>query len=205
MRRTVSHFLLICALLLGLGNAAAAAGPVRLLMKTSLGAITLELYPDKAPKTVKNFLRYVDEGFYNDTIFHRVIYDFMIQGGGFDTHYKKKKTHAPVRNEADNGLRNKRGTIAMARTSDPHSATAQFFINHKDNGFLDFRSKSFQGWGYTVFGKVVAGMEVVDKIAEQPTLLSHPKLPGARDIPKRMIVIKTIQRLPPPKKKAEKK
>ena len=194
MRRFFTSSLLSMVLLLGLVGTAVAE-PVKVLMKTNHGNITLELYPDKAPKTVKNFLRYVDEGFYNNTIFHRVIYDFMIQGGGFGTDFKKKKTHAPVRNEADNGLKNTKGTVAMARTSEPHSATAQFFINHKNNGFLNFRSKNFQGWGYTVFGKVVGGMQVTDKIAEQPTLISHPKLPGARDIPKQMIVIQSIERM----------
>ena len=133
-------------------------------LQTSLGTITLELYADKAPETVKNFLAYVAAGHYDNTIFHRVIDGFMIQGGGFEPDMKQKPAGAPVKNEADNGLRNERGTIAMARTSDPHSATAQFFINVKDNGFLDHTAPNSQGWGYCVFGKVVDGMDVVDKI-----------------------------------------
>ena len=194
MRRIVTSTLLSLVLLIAM-VAPAAAESVNVLIKTNRGNITLQLDPAKAPKTVENFLRYVDEGFYNNTIFHRVIYDFMIQGGGFGTDFRKKKTHAPVRNEADNGLKNLKGTVAMARTSDPHSATAQFFINHKDNAFLNFRSKNFQGWGYTVFGKVIQGMDIVDKIAEEPTLISHPKLPGARDIPKKMVIIRSIKRI----------
>jgi cyclophilin family peptidyl-prolyl cis-trans isomerase len=180
-------------LILMLGSTPALANPVKLLMQTSLGDVTLELYPDKAPKTVENFLRYADEGFYNGTIFHRVIYEFMIQGGGFTQDLKQKKAHAPVRNEADNGLKNDKGSIAMARTSDPHSATAQFYINHKDNDFLNFKSKDFKGWGYAVFGKVVNGMDVVQKIAEQPTA---SKGPGFEDAPKATVVIKNIKRLP---------
>lgn len=184
---------LILALILLLSfNSVLMAAPVKVLMETSLGNVTLELDADKAPKTVENFLRYVDEGFYNGTIFHRVIYDFMVQGGGFTPDFKKKKTHAPIRNEADNGLKNAKGTIAMARTSDPHSATAQFFINHKNNRFLDFTSKDFKGWGYTVFGKVVSGMDVIDKIAEQPTSVRGPALQNA---PSKNIIIKSIKRL----------
>jgi peptidyl-prolyl cis-trans isomerase B (cyclophilin B) len=133
-------------------------------LQTSLGAITLELDAGKAPETVKNFLAYVEAGHYDNTVFHRVIDGFMIQGGGFEPGMKQKPCEAPIRNEADNGLKNLRGTIAMARTSDPHSATAQFFINLKDNGFLDHSAPSAQGWGYCVFGRVVEGMDVVDKI-----------------------------------------
>jgi len=128
---------------------------VKVLMKTNLGDIVLELDGDKAPKTVDNFVAYVKDGFYDGTIFHRVIPDFMIQGGGFTAEMERKQTRAPIPNEADNGLKNDRGTIAMARTSDPHSATAQFFINLKDNDFLNFRSKDVRGWGYAVFGRVV--------------------------------------------------
>ncbi len=133
-------------------------------LTTSLGAITLELDADKAPKTVANFLDYVKAGHYDGTIFHRVIDGFMIQGGGFLPGMRQKPTQAPIENEAANGLKNLRGTIAMARTSDPHSATAQFFINVADNDFLDFRAPSGNGWGYCVFGRVVEGMDVVDKI-----------------------------------------
>ena len=133
-------------------------------LHTNFGDITLELDAAKAPATVANFLAYAKSGFYNGTIFHRVIDGFMIQGGGMDENMNQKKTNAPVKNEANNGLKNDVGTIAMARTSDPHSATAQFFINVKNNDFLNFKSESMQGWGYCVFGKVSAGMDVVNKI-----------------------------------------
>jgi peptidyl-prolyl cis-trans isomerase B (cyclophilin B) len=134
-------------------------------METNHGTITLELDAGKAPKTAQNFLEYVNDGFYDNTIFHRVIPNFMIQGGGFQPGMAQKQTNAPVENEADNGLGNERGTIAMARTNDPHSATAQFFINLKDNTFLNHSGKNMQGWGYCVFGRVVDGMDVVDRIA----------------------------------------
>ena len=137
--------------------------------QTSLGNFTLELYPDKAPKTVENFLQYVKDKQYNGTIFHRVISGFMVQGGGFDASMKEKATRAPIPNEANNGLRNDRGTIAMARTSVPDSATAQFFINTVDNGFLNYSAPTPQGWGYAVFGKVIAGMDTIDKIRAVPT------------------------------------
>lgn len=139
------------------------------LLETTSGDILLELYPDKAPETVANFLKYVDDGFYDNTIFHRVIPNFMIQGGGMDAKMKEKQTREPVKNEADNGLKNERGSIAMARTSDPHSATAQFFINHADNEFLNHTAPTRDGWGYAVFGKVIDGMDVVDKIAKVKT------------------------------------
>ncbi len=133
-------------------------------LETSKGVITLELFEDKAPKTVKNFLRYVKEGFYDGTIFHRVIPNFMIQGGGMDAKMQEKETHAPIKNEADNGVGNEQYTVAMARTMDPNSATAQFFINTVNNAFLNHTSKDSQGWGYAVFGKVVDGTDVVDAI-----------------------------------------
>lgn len=139
------------------------------LIETSSGDILVELFEDKAPKTVANFLKYVDEGFYENTIFHRVIAGFMIQGGGMDARMNEKPTHEPVENEADNGVKNERGTIAMARTQDPHSATAQFFINLVDNAFLNHTEKSVAGWGYCAFGKVTDGMDVVDKIAKVKT------------------------------------
>jgi peptidyl-prolyl cis-trans isomerase A (cyclophilin A) len=146
------------------------AGP-KVLMKTNQGDITIELNEEKAPETVKNFLAYVNEGFFDKTVFHRVIDGFMIQGGGFalkeDGSIEQKETKAPIQNEAKNGLKNKKGTIAMARTGDPHSATAQFFINHKDNDNLDY--PSFDGWGYAVFGEVVGGAEVIEKIAKSAT------------------------------------
>lgn len=192
MRRAIASLLLTLAFSLGVALPAQAEA-VKVLMSTSLGDITLELYPDKAPKTVANFLQYADEGFYDNTIFHRVIFDFMIQGGGFTSDLKQKQPHAAIRNEADNGLRNDKGTIAMARTPDPHSATAQFFINHKNNDFLNFRSKDFQGWGYAVFGKVIQGMSVVDKIAEQPT--AKLDAPGFDDAPRNTIFIKSVKRI----------
>jgi cyclophilin family peptidyl-prolyl cis-trans isomerase len=136
---------------------------------TNMGVIDIELDAQRAPKTTANFLHYVDKGFYNATIFHRVIPGFMIQGGGFETALKQKKTDAPIMNEADNGLKNAVGTIAMARTSNPHSASAQFFINTTDNAFLNHRDKTTRGWGYAVFGKVTTGMEVVKKIESTPT------------------------------------
>jgi peptidyl-prolyl cis-trans isomerase B (cyclophilin B) len=143
--------------------------PVRVKLATTMGDIVLELYPDKAPATVDNFLQYVKEGHYNGTIFHRVMDGFMIQGGGLDADLREKRTRAPIKNEADNGLKNEPYTIAMARTSDPHSATSQFFINVADNQRLNHRDKTPSGWGYTVFGRVVQGKEVVDKIKAVPT------------------------------------
>ncbi len=136
---------------------------------TNQGDIVLELDGEKAPNTVKNFVAYVEDGFYEGTIFHRIIPNFMAQGGGFTSDFKQKKTQNPVDNEADNGLKNDRGTIAMARTNDPHSATGQFFINLSDNGFLNHSSKTSQGWGYAVFGKVTEGMDVIDTMAAIPT------------------------------------
>lgn len=133
-------------------------------ISTSLGSFTLDLDAERAPETVKNFLQYVQDGHYNNTIFHRVIHGFMIQGGGFEPGMRQKATRAPVKNEANNGLKNDRGTIAMARTGDPHSASAQFFINVADNAFLNHSAPTQQGWGYCVFGRVTDGMEVVEKI-----------------------------------------
>ncbi|HEX3555931.1 MAG TPA: peptidylprolyl isomerase [Thermoanaerobaculia bacterium] len=150
-------------------KAPAAPAHPQVRLETSKGNIVLELYPDKAPKTVENFLQYVKSGFYDGTIFHRVIPDFMIQGGGFTSEMTQKPTKAPIQNEADNRVLNERGTVAMARTGDPNSATAQFFINLKNNGFLNFTGKTASGWGYTVFGKVVEGLDVVDAIAQVPT------------------------------------
>ena len=158
------------------------------LMKTNKGDITIKLNADKAPVTVNNFLTYVNEGFYNGTIFHRVIPKFMIQGGGFNLDFDQKKTHDPIKNEADNGLKNTRGTIAMARTSDPNSATAQFFINVVDNGFLDFKSATPSGYGYAVFGEVTHGMDVVDAIAAARTATKD----GYADVPVEPIQITSI-------------
>jgi peptidyl-prolyl cis-trans isomerase B (cyclophilin B) len=153
------------------GNSGSQPAPPapRVALETSKGRIVLELDAARAPKTVENFLAYVRSGHYDGTVFHRVIDGFMIQGGGFTADMVQKPTRAPVANEADNGLKNRRGTIAMARTGDPDSATAQFFVNLVDNTPLDFRSKTVQGWGYTVFGHVVEGMDVVDAIAKVAT------------------------------------
>jgi len=178
-------------ILLGATTAAFADNP-KVLIQTNKGPITVELDSDKAPATVENFLGYVDEGFYNGTVFHRVIKDFMIQGGGFDQDMKQKPTHDPIKNEADNGLKNERGTIAMARTSDPNSATAQFFINHADNDFLNHKSKDLRGWGYAVFGKVTDGMDVVDEIANVPTGSGGP---FPKDVPQETVIIEQVTRI----------
>jgi cyclophilin family peptidyl-prolyl cis-trans isomerase len=166
---------LMLALVMGTGVNAQAAkktekkGNPVVKLETSMGEITLELYPEKAPVTVANFLQYVKDGFYNGTIFHRVIDGFMMQGGGFDANLSQKPTRPPIKIEADNGLSNDAYTVAMARTPDPDSATAQFFLNFIDNKFLNYTGKTQQTWGYTVFGKVVKGKEVVDKIKAVPT------------------------------------
>lgn len=158
--------------------------PVRVQLETTLGNVTLELDPAKAPKSVKNFVDYVKAGHYDGTLFHRVIRGFMAQGGGFDEKYTQKPTRAPIANESNNGLSNAKGTIAMARTSDPDSATGQFFINLVDNGRLDYRDGQ---WGYAVFGKVVSGMDVVEKMATIPTGSGGP---FRTDVPQTPIVIK---------------
>ncbi len=162
---------------------------VNILMKTNIGDIKLELYPDKAPVTVENFLSYVKDNFYDKLIFHRVIENFMIQGGGFDEKLQQKPTKAPIVIESDNGLKNERGTIAMARTRDPNSATCQFFINHIDNNALNFRSKDISGYGYAVFGKVTEGMDIVDRIATVPT----GTVGFMQDVPQYLIQIETIK------------
>jgi len=157
-------------------------------MDTNQGTIMLELDADNAPNTVENFLTYAKEGSYDGTIFHRVISNFMIQGGGFNEDMSQKTTHAPIQNEANNGLKNDNGTIAMARTGDPHSATAQFFINVKDNDFLNFSSETSQGWGYAVFGKVTEGMDVVSKIKDTATTTKGPY----QDVPVEPIIIEKV-------------
>ena len=164
-------------------------------VETNHGPFVITLDPGKAPVSVENFLKYVDAKHYDGTVFHRVIPTFMIQGGGFDERQEKKATKPPIQNEADNGLKNTRGTVAMARTGDPHSATSQFFINHGDNGFLDHPGRD--GWGYAVFGKVTGGMDIVDKIAGVPT--------GAQgmfrsDVPQPLVVIKSVTVQEPAKK-----
>lgn len=158
---------------------------MKVRLETTLGNITLELFPEEAPKTVANFVQYVEEGFYDGTIFHRVIDGFMIQGGGFEPGMDQKPTRGNIENEADNGLTNDAGTVAMARTPDPHSASAQFFINANDNDFLNFRGRTQDGWGYCVFGKVVDGMDIVTQIEESPTTTRA----GHQDVPKEDIVI----------------
>jgi len=159
---------------------------IQVKFETTQGNFVLQLDKAKAPVTVENFLSYVKEGFYDGTIFHRVIPGFMAQGGGFTTDYKQKPTKAPIKIEADNGLPNKRGSVAMARTSDPNSATAQFFINFIDNSFLNYKSSTPQGWGYAVFGEVVEGLDVVDGFGKTPT---GPAGPFPTDVPKTPIVI----------------
>ena len=161
--------------------------PPRVTFETTHGSFVLELDPTSAPETVENFLGYVREGFYEGTLFHRVIAGFMVQGGGFTTDFRQPRTRAPIRNEADRAGANDRGSIAMARTSDPHSATAQFFINVADNDFLNHRGRTPQGWGYTVFGRVVEGMETVDRIAALPTGRSGP---FPKDVPQEAAVIR---------------
>jgi cyclophilin family peptidyl-prolyl cis-trans isomerase len=168
----------------------AAVNP-RVALVTSKGRIVIELFPQKAPATVKNFLAYVDAGFYDGTVFHRVIPKFMIQGGGLTADMKKKPTEKPVPNEADNNLKNTRGSVAMARTGDPHSATSQFFINTADNDFLNYREKTPQGWGYAVFGRVTEGMTVVDAISGVETSNSGM----FRDVPVEPVLIEKVQRV----------
>ena len=177
---------------LGLAVQPVLAADPRVELKTNRGTIVLELNQAKAPKTVANFLQYVKDGHYNGTVFHRTIDGFMIQGGGFDKDMKETPTRGRIENEAANGLRNDYGTIAMARTPDPHSASAQFFINVKNNDFLNFRDASPQGYGYAVFGKVVSGMDVVDKIAKSPTGNVGPY----QNVPREPVVIESATILP---------
>lgn len=162
---------------------------ILILLHTNFGDIKLELYPEKAPVTVENFVSYVNDKHYNGTIFHRVINGFMIQGGGFDTKMSQKPTKSPIKNEANNGLKNESGTIAMARTSDPHSASTQFFINVADNGFLNHTAESGQGWGYAVFGKVSDGMDVVEKIKAVKTTTKS----GHQDVPVDDVIIESAE------------
>jgi peptidyl-prolyl cis-trans isomerase B (cyclophilin B) len=166
--------------------------PTNVVIHTSAGEFEIALDAERAPATVENFLRYVDAGHYDGTVFHRVIDGFMVQGGGYDTSLEKKKTFDPVKNEADNGLKNLRGSVAMARTNDPHSATAQFFVNLADNAFLDHTKKDDRGWGYTVFGKVVRGMEVIDVIKAKKT---GARGPFAKDAPLEDVVITSVKRV----------
>ncbi len=182
----------VCSLMVS-ASIAQGENPV-VIMETSMGTIKIELYEDKAPITVKNFLNYVDKRHYDGLIFHRVIEDFMIQGGGYDADGKEKKTDPPIKNESANGLKNERGTLAMARTNSPDSATSQFFINAKYNDFLD-KAKARDGVGYCVFGQVIEGLEVVDKIRKAKT----KEFNGREAWPEEVIVIKSIKRLEKPK------
>ena len=194
----MKYWLTLClALLL---PAAHAANP-QVELRTTMGTVIIELYPENAPKTVENFLQYVNEGFYNGTIFHRVIPGFMVQGGGFTAGFQEKPARPPIRNEAGNGLRNAVGTVAMARTKDPHSASAQFFINVSENDFLDFKSPDETGYGYAVFGRVTSGMDVVEKMLKAPTGTVGPH----QNVPRLPIVIEraralTVAAKPQPKK-----
>ena len=184
-------FKVLIACILLWSTQAAADNPV-VEMKTSVGTLRFELFADKAPKTVANFLQYVNEGIYAGTQFHRVIPDFMIQGGGFDREFRQKPTRPPVENEAGNRLKNEVGTLAMARTSNPHSATIQFFINVANNAALDFREPSTAGFGYAVFGKVTQGMDVVMRIARTPT---GPGGPFRSDVPQQAVIIESVTQI----------
>jgi peptidyl-prolyl cis-trans isomerase B (cyclophilin B) len=190
MRRRIGMTMLVVLLAVGLSCPLFGGDNVEVVMETSMGTMVVELYSDKAPITVKNFLAYVDEGFFDGTIFHRVIDNFMIQGGGFTPDMGKKQTKAPIKNEATNGLKNKKGTLAMARTNVVDSATAQFFINVKDNSFLDNRGTSAAEYGYAVFAKVTEGMDVVDKIKKVKT---GSKM-GHSDVPLEPVIIKSVKR-----------
>jgi len=186
----MKHLLLICVMLLSVVGLAQAG--TRIEMKTSAGVIKLELNDEQAPVTVQNFLKYVDQKFYDGTIFHRVIANFMIQGGGFDKNLKHKATMAPINNEASNGLKNAKGTIAMARTNVVDSATSQFFINLVDNEFLNHRGQSPRTYGYAVFGRVIDGMDVVEKIGKVRTIAKSQLF---RDYPEPQVVIESVRRV----------
>ena len=193
MKQTLTLAILLLPLLAMVTASAQTSSNPTVIVKTSMGSFTIELFPEKAPETVKNFLQYVDDGFYAGTIFHRVIDGFMIQGGGLDKDLTKKGTRAPIVNEAGNKLKNVVGAVAMARTGEPNSATAQFFVNVKDNSFLDYRDTSRDGIGYCVFGKVVQGMEVVDKIKSVPTGTKG----GTQNVPMTPVVIQSVTRVAP--------
>jgi peptidyl-prolyl cis-trans isomerase B (cyclophilin B) len=188
MKNIIKYLVLTTIIFINNGVNAEMATNTIITVKTSLGDIKLELFNDKAPITAENFKKYIESGYFANSIFHRVIKDFMVQGGGFTMEMEEKETMSPIKNEANNMVSNERGTIAMARTNDPHSASAQFFINLKDNVFLDFKSETTQGWGYCVFGKVIEGMEVIDKIAIVDTGSYGPH----QDVPKDPIIIKEI-------------
>ncbi len=189
MNRLLLSTTLFFACLIGSFTVSADAANPEVLIKTNHGEITVELDRVNAPITVDNFLKYVDSNHYDGTLFHRVMTTFMIQGGGFDEDFNQKPTNDPIKNEANNGLSNERGTLAMARTNDPHSATSQFFINVVNNDFLDFKAPSGSGWGYAVFGKVTHGMDIVDKIRQ----VDVGNFQGHANVPTEPVVIETIR------------
>ena len=191
MKALIISMVIVLGVALAAGAADKPLGNPKVVLETSKGKIVIELYLQKAPETVVNFLDYVDAEFYDGTIFHRVIPNFMIQGGGFTSDMKRKPGKGPIKNEADRGLKNDPGTIAMARTGDPHSATAQFFINTANNDFLNHKNKTQQGWGYAAFGKVIEGMNVIDAISAVKTT----KRGMYRDVPVEPVVITTARRL----------
>ena len=188
MKNIIKYLVLTTIIFINNGVNAEMATNTIITVKTSLGDIKLELFNDKAPITAENFEKYIKSNYFTNSIFHRVIKDFMVQGGGFTPEMEEKETMSPIKNEANNKISNERGTIAMARTNDPHSASAQFFINLKDNTFLDFKSETTQGWGYCVFGKVIEGIEVIDEIAMVDTGSYGPH----QDVPKDPVIIKEI-------------
>lgn len=196
MNRLAFLFALTCTFAAAVPVLAGEGNPV-VVIETSEGTMEAELFQDKAPNTVKNFLAYANEKFFDNTVFHRVISNFMIQGGGFTTDMKEKPAKDPIKNEADNGLRNEIGTLAMARTNDPHSASAQWFINVADNNFLNHTAKNSQGWGYAVFGKITSGMDVVVKIKAKKTGTAVIEMQGqripAQDVPVEPIIIKSVK------------
>ena len=190
MKAILIATLIVVGVVLAAGAADKPGDNPKVVLDTSKGKIVLELYLQKAPETVVNFLSYVDAKFYDGTVFHRVIPSFMIQGGGFTVFMKRKPGKKPIKNEADKGLKNDRGTIAMARTGDPHSASAQFFINSANNDFLNHKNKTQQGWGYAAFGRVIEGMDVVDAISAEKTTQRG----SYRDVPVEAVVIRTATR-----------
>ena len=190
MKALVISIVILCCIVLAAGAADKPGENPKVVLDTSKGKIVIELYLQQAPETVVNFLSYVDAKFYDGTIFHRVIPNFMIQGGGFTADMRRKPGKGPIKNEADKGLKNERGTIAMARTAEPHSATAQFFINTVNNDFLNHKSKTRQGWGYAAFGRVIEGMDVVDAISAVKTT----RYQQYRDVPVEAVVIKSATR-----------
>ena len=188
MKKIIKYLVITAVIFLNNGANAEMTTNTKIIIETTSGDIKIELYDDKAPITSENFIKYIESGYFTDTIFHRVIKDFMIQGGGFTTEMSEKDSMPSIQNEASNGVSNERGTIAMARTPDPHSASSQFFINLKDNNFLDFTAETPQGWGYCAFGKVFEGMDILDKIA----LVDTGSYGAHQDVPKEPITINEI-------------